>query len=75
MLERLIKFFRSEFRVTRFEFEQWLFQWVVTDDRDRNLGLLIAQRLLLLRYKEHVLVYWNRKDIVPAPRHAKLAEI
>lgn len=62
---------KSFIATRRYRFSHWFFQWVL--DHEGDIGLLVANTLLLVKYKEHTALYWNNpfkpSKYRPAPKY------
>lgn len=51
--------------------KEWVFRWVL--DEEGDIGLLLFQRILLVKYKEHTIIRWASRNFRDAPRFMRAA--
>lgn len=63
--------FRTKLSIFRYHFTHWFFSWRL--DSEGDMGLLIANMLFLVKYKEHTIVSWlnpfKTHELRLAPKH------
>lgn len=63
--------FRTKLSIFRYHFTHWLFSWRL--DCEGDMGLLIANTLFLVKYKEHTIISWlnpfKTHELRLAPKH------
>jgi hypothetical protein len=51
-----------------YRFRHWFFQWRL--DSEGDLALVVANRIALIKYKEHTIVKWvNGRSMKEAPKY------